>query len=256
MNVVKDTKFHPSIKTFVVGSGALRVTDPCYEPDTWCSGQLDNVLNGNWKAAVGLWQCPSDLSGFDHWVNRSRQKLKMIDKDIAERNAKKPESEVLFGVLDHQKQIQEREIREWEKRKAEYKGRVSVLAVAHESVDEEWLKSFDTNGMVLSSIHVGVDSGQAGFYDLKAFTEVKKYEDRAEAFYKGVCESTLGEEQFGTNQFGATSSSGYGDGGYDCFYKTNDAGQIFAAMIIFIAEDEDEDFDEDEAGLSDHELAN
>lgn len=30
MKVVKDTKFHHSVKTFVVESGALRMTDPCY----------------------------------------------------------------------------------------------------------------------------------------------------------------------------------------------------------------------------------
>jgi Protein of unknown function (DUF4241) len=256
MNVVKDTKFHPSIKPFVVESGALRVTDPCYQPDTWCSGQLDNVLNGNWKAAVGLWQCPSDLNKFNHWINEGQKQVDQANAEIEKARAEgASEDEILSKVFFRDFMKRER-VDDMQKHKDEYKGRISVLAVAHESVDEEWLKSFSTNGMVLSSIHVGVDSGQAGFYDLKAFTEVKKYEDHAEAFYRGVCDATLGDEQFGTNQFGATSSSGYGDGGYDCFYKTNDAGQIVAAMIIFIAEDEDEDFDEDEAGLSDHELAN
>lgn len=46
--------------TFTVNSGKLTVSDPCYDPGTWCSGTIDNVLNGTWKAilradAFGSW---------------------------------------------------------------------------------------------------------------------------------------------------------------------------------------------------------
>ena len=33
-------------------SGAVRVSDPCYDTDTWCSGEIKNVKNGNWDCKV------------------------------------------------------------------------------------------------------------------------------------------------------------------------------------------------------------
>jgi hypothetical protein len=35
---------------FEVTSGALMVSDPCYELGTWCQGKLENVKNGTWNA--------------------------------------------------------------------------------------------------------------------------------------------------------------------------------------------------------------
>jgi len=46
-NVVKH-----EVGTFEVTSGALRVTDPCYDLDTWCAGTIGNVVNGSWNAYV------------------------------------------------------------------------------------------------------------------------------------------------------------------------------------------------------------
>lgn len=40
------------IGSFEVKSGKLRISDPCYDLDTWCAGTLDNVLNGKWNAKI------------------------------------------------------------------------------------------------------------------------------------------------------------------------------------------------------------
>ena len=45
---------------FEITSGKITITDPCYEPGAWCSGQLEHVLNGTWHANVfisdeGVW---------------------------------------------------------------------------------------------------------------------------------------------------------------------------------------------------------
>jgi len=37
---------------FEVISGAVRVTDPCYDTSVWCSGEIKNVRNGRWSAVV------------------------------------------------------------------------------------------------------------------------------------------------------------------------------------------------------------
>lgn len=40
------------IGSFEIQSGRVRVSDPCYEKDTWCAGTIDNVENGNWEAYI------------------------------------------------------------------------------------------------------------------------------------------------------------------------------------------------------------
>lgn len=38
--------------SFEIVSGKVRITDPCYSPGTWCSGQVENVRKGRWKAQI------------------------------------------------------------------------------------------------------------------------------------------------------------------------------------------------------------
>lgn len=40
------------MKTFEVTSGALLVTDPCYQVPTWCTGRVENAKNGTWLAGI------------------------------------------------------------------------------------------------------------------------------------------------------------------------------------------------------------
>jgi hypothetical protein len=40
-----------NIGTFEVNSGFIRVTDPCYTPDTWCAGDFE-ARNGTWNAEI------------------------------------------------------------------------------------------------------------------------------------------------------------------------------------------------------------
>lgn len=121
----------------------------------------------------------------------------------------------------------------------EYVGRVSHLSIAHE--DHEI--SFDKDEFFVSSIHVGVDSGQAGFYDFQEFSRAKSGELASESFYRKVRDRTLGPLMFGTIEFGATSLSD--DGGYYCYIKRDKENFLIAAMIVFIPEgDEEEDYDD------------
>ena len=50
MENTKDT--NKSIGTFEVESGAIHVSDPCYDLFAWCSGTLKNVQNGTWEASI------------------------------------------------------------------------------------------------------------------------------------------------------------------------------------------------------------
>lgn len=38
--------------SFDVTGTKIRVSDPCYEPGTWCAGEINNIKPGKWEAAV------------------------------------------------------------------------------------------------------------------------------------------------------------------------------------------------------------
>ena len=142
--------------------------------------------------------------------------------------------------------------------------RVRELTVVHES------KSYiPPSSWEKQDFEVGVDSGQAGIFCDTIYPvgkETGEYGDKS-TFYGTCCEATLGEgyraiEKWGRdgqkgprpewNQGdtvfgkGLVSSSGYGDGGYDCFVARNAEGQIIAIKIEFIPEDVEDDYEEEE----------
>lgn len=178
------------IGEFEVKSGKLRVTDPCYEDDTWCSGVLTGVKNGTWEAYA-------NIENHGGWGER-----------------------------------------------------VAKLVVFHKEHSDDlgmWPQK--------ASFEVGVDSGQAGFFDEDAYPHGERAEDgywNKDEFYDKCCDATCGRDRddkadgYGIiDGRGVVSSSGFGDGGYDCnFYKDKD-GQIVAAEIVFIPEEDEEEQEED-----------
>lgn len=119
-------------------------------------------------------------------------------------------------------------------------GRNSVIYAYHANGSPEWTLNF----VEVPDFEVGVDSGQAGFFDASRYVGGED-----EAFYDRVCELTLEGLCAGVIDFGAVSSSGYGDGSYRCFVAKNPQGEIVAAKIVFI---DDEPFG-DEAEAKDDE---
>lgn len=115
--------------------------------------------------------------------------------------------------------------------------RVSELVVMNE--DAGYLFNWQ-----LTNIDVGVDSGQAGFFDEAKYPDGERtgeYED-LNTFYGQVCEMTLSRKQAGVLPFGVASSSGYGDGSYRCYVAYNNNNEVVAARIQFI----DDNYEEDE----------
>lgn len=117
----------------------------------------------------------------------------------------------------------------------EWGKRVAELEVLHSGVkDPPALGLWENTG-----IDVGVDSGQAGFWDDSKFGNGEGAHDDPESFYGKACNKTLHGGQAGVMDGGVVSSSGYGDGGYDC-YVLKDGDDIVGAKIIFITEDDSE----------------
>jgi hypothetical protein len=179
---------------FTITSSRIRVTDPCYTKDIWCSGVIENCLNGKWVASTFV-----------------------------------------------------RNEGNWGYRNAE-------LRIWHSDYNEQCAISADID----SNIDVGVDSGQAGFFDDSQYPDDKKsigdYGD-LNSFYGKICDGTSKDVHIGHIKapfisianigFGVCCSSGFGDGGYQCFIKkVNDV--VIAAKIIFISDEEyEEECDDD-----------
>ncbi len=104
----------------------------------------------------------------------------------------------------------------------------------------------------MADFEVGVDSGQAGIFDYEYYakyhTDCTERPHVDDDWYDRVCDITLAKESAGIiDEFGFVSSSGYGDGGYDCWIARNRDGYIVAIRIEYITEEEEEDeWEEDE----------
>ena len=128
--------------------------------------------------------------------------------------------------------------------------RCATLIVQHKSYyflpeSYKWVKT---------GIDVGVDSGQAGVFEdsLYPHGETGEYGDTT-TFYGRACNQSIDKDGCGTAGViaeGAVSSSGYGDGSYDCYTITEQDGTVIAVKIEFLCEYED-DFEDEEENVED-----
>lgn len=77
---------------------------------------------------------------------------------------------------------------------------------------------------------VGVDSGQAGIFDMATFPD-NKGRHFSDPWYKTCCDTTS-EGQAGVIPGGVVSRSGFGDGAYDIFVSERQ-GKVEAIRIVF-----------------------
>jgi len=158
-----------SIGTIKLGN-SVYVIDPCYEPGTWCSGEVQNLK-------TGIWKCFRKVAYTD------------------------------WGF------------------------RIAELIIRHEDYPEGDIET------LMEGVDVGVDSGQAGFFDAAYYEEMKS-EENNEEWYDRICDITLGEHSCGTiDMKGVVASSGFGDGGYN-LYVHEENGKVVGMRIEFISQEE------------------
>ena len=131
----------------------------------------------------------------------------------------------------------------------EWGNRVSAIQVVHEDYVKKSLEYSKEN------FEVGVDSGQAGIFDYEYYkkyhSDSSEIEHVNKAWYWEICELTVTTNvNWPTIQIsdgntidglGFVSSSGYGDGGYDCWTAHNDEGKIVAIRVEYITKYDEED---------------
>ena len=100
---------------------------------------------------------------------------------------------------------------------------------------------------VMSEHEICVDSGQAGIFDKQDFLDHQHERDYGtDDWYSKMCDLSYDEKRglrAGSYEYGVNASSGYGDGGYSLYYATDNDGRVCALRIVFIDENEYDDYE-------------
>ena len=175
-----------------IADGLVDITDPCYDKGTWCAMFGYKIKPGKYKCYVDVANFPSKY---------------MYEKD---------DPEVVAGIKKVN-QVVTRQDR-----------RIIALTIEHNEANnipynelKEWEKVTDK---------IGVDAGMCGFYNHKpSFKDDDKWDD----FWQNA--NNLPRYRWLTcdiKPYGATVSSGFGDGLYPLFeYKQN--GETVALQLLF-----------------------
>ena len=215
------------------------VTDPCYDVDTWCNGILDNVKPGKWHTEAKsinknnngnhcteliIWHSdyekPTEFEHTDIDVGVDSGQAGIADYDY-------------FAKIKSNKDSEE----EWyESIKTYERARVPLMPLQkqvlpkYKALYKEYLKQF---------------LGPIEEYNKDLYTEIANLEH--EHWFDS---KTLDDDKFSsylpqtwTDEHSVFTSTGYGDGSYDCFIAKDNNKIIGIKIDYFYYEDED---DEDE----------
>lgn len=128
--------------------------------------------------------------------------------------------------------------------------RTHFLHIKHESLPE-YTANEDDSWLENDQFDVGVDSGQAGFFDEGWYAdEYGGSED--DAMYGKLCSLSSGgdsyrnadkpeKEQGGAFEFGCNSYTAHGDGSAPLYYRANDKGEVIEAVYHYDIEWKEED---------------
>lgn len=213
------------METFEVSGSRIRVTDPCYTKDVWCSGILENCLSGTWNAEC---EVLSDEET-DGWGKRVAS---------------------LTITNEHYKGVFPTELTNID---------VGVDSGQAGFFDEEKYPNVET---LDEEFYEKVCDGTAGPFVMKEFprseSTIKAWEKMIEQFghdpkYDNIIaelkqlmvepENRPVQEYLSIANlgFGVATSTGYGDGSYDCYVGRNKHGLIVSAKIVFIDPNENEE---------------
>jgi hypothetical protein len=218
------------IGEFVSNSGSLRISDPCYERDTWCSGVVNNCLTGKWEAFI-------DKQVKKGWGDRvTRLTVRAVG---AEGNGYSEHLKIDVGVDSGQAGIFDDKLylsnmktphlltggKEYHRKQYEFR--------------LEELQSLDRTSTENDLIDRRID---------QVIAHLTEYDEASPGssvdFYDVCCDKTLSNLGAGTVEYGAVSSSGFGDGSYSAYAAYTDDGKVCEIYIDFITdEDEHEDYE-------------
>lgn len=145
------------------------------------------------------------------------------------------ENTIIMGVLDNVQNgawsasVSKTEVQDWGETCAK-------LIACHSSIADK----LETLEWVKGNFIVGVDSGQAGIFDVSKYRIPDADADHTEPndtdseWYYACCDMTASNEEAGVLDGGVVSRTGFGDGAYAVYYAVNGQNQVIGVKIIFI----------------------
>lgn len=215
----------------------VRVSDPCYEPDTWCVKVVDNVLVGKYKARIekqteedGGWGIGKPIKLIAEHVDYAG---KVVYSDCFEGEIGVDSGQA--GIFDEEyyQKIFEKgtETKEWEAwyDKCFYDSYIQIPNPNY--LDRfSWIKKNHP----------------------EEFNKTKNFSELADKFEEEYHESDsycMSTAEFGIANLdnkGVNSSTNYGDGSYDLYIGKNEDGKVVGFMIDFIGYCEEDEEEEEE----------
>lgn len=197
-----------TLNDFSIESGAMKIGDPCYSPDTWCLGEANNVLNGKWTAKVFR---ADDL--ITDWGDRNTA-LFAFNRAFFEDN---------FNFDD-----------------------IEVERFMNGAYETQFCLYVEYLELGVDSGQAGIYDAEH-YIKMKEQDEETRFSERDDTWYwSNNATITLHGIEAGVtpDKKGCVSSSGYGDGSYDYYVYRDKEGQAVAVAIIFITENEDSEDEE------------
>lgn len=183
---------------FNIESGAVKIGDPCYSPDTWCLGSCDDVLSGKWRAK--FFRADDLTTG---WGDRNTA-LFAFNKGYFEEK---------FGFDD-----------------------IEVDRFAKGAYCTQFCLDYMSGELGVDSGQAGIYDEKHYIkmqeLDKNASRENAWYWTNGQVTLHGLEAGILKDKK------GVVSSSGYGDGCYDYYCYYDKEGYTVAILIVFIQEEE------------------
>lgn len=225
----------------------VMVSDPCYDLDIWCQGMLENVKPGTWRTKA-------ENLNVNCWGNRCSA-LIAWHEDVEEPDDFE-ETDIRVGVDSGQaciydynhfayiKDDRERDERWYDSIQTLVYRRQPVTPVGRYLIDK--IKPIQMTRIALEEKFKETNNELDKRASLELFR--REMELKQEGFQYGIYDESLNDykvstpvNRIWTDKHSVVTSSGIGDGSYDCYVAKNEDGQIIGIKIDYCLEDNEDD---------------
>lgn len=212
------------------------ITDPCYDPGIWCNGELHNVRPGKWHTKV--------IARYSAWDSYRVNDLIAWHESVEEPAFDQYENSGIevgvdsatAGIFDYDHYVKKYKDEEWR----EYMSFGTCDYEDHVKDERNKLQEQCYAGwkQAIEHMHTLNDLGEQTRYLAGARTDLyRKYGFDPGGFTVDGYVRRIHNRAY-TDGHGVACTSGFGDGGYDCYIAKQD-GEIVAIRLDFDVVDED-----------------
>lgn len=224
------------------------ISDPCYDLDIWCQGVLENVKPGTWHTKaenlnVNCWgnRCSTLIAWHEDVEEPDEDDYELTGIDVGVDSGQ-------AGIYDynhfaHIKGDENRDEQWYDSIQTFVYRRQPVTPVGRYLIDK--IKPIHMTRIALEEKFKETNNE----LDKQASLELFRHEMelKREGFQYGIYDESLDDYKVSTpvnciwtDKYSVVTSSGLGDGSYNCYVAKNDVGQIIGIKIDYFPEYEDE----------------